>query len=105
VSDEFEEEPLDPSLPIPKGAEARAVLEALLFAATTPLSLKRLSRLMNGVDPLAVRELLDEMQMEYAREGRGVVLMEVAGGFQQGTRPEPGRLDLPPAPPPQKKPA
>lgn len=65
----------------------RSILEALLFASPEPLSLKRLSDLM-GLEEKAVRALLDELRQDYDRGGRGLTLLEVAGGFQLATRAE-----------------
>ncbi len=78
----------DDGLPVPTGDEARAVLESLLFSATSPLSEKRLCRLLNDIEPGQLRELIQDLQNDYERAGRGITLMEVAGGFQLATRPE-----------------
>ncbi len=83
-----EEDLFDESLPVPQGDEAKAILEALLFSATSPLTEKRLGRLLNGVDAATIRSLIEELRREYAGVGRGVVIMEVAGGYQIATRAE-----------------
>jgi segregation and condensation protein B len=81
-------EALDPELPIPRGAEVEAVLEALLFATTQPLNVKRLSVLMNGVPEEEIQQALGGLQERYQGEACGLALMEVAGGWQVATRPE-----------------
>lgn len=81
-------EPLDDTLPVPQGDYAKSVLEALLFSATSPLSDKRLSRLMNGVAPEEVQRLIAELNKDFAAPGRGITIMEVAGGYQLATRNE-----------------
>jgi segregation and condensation protein B len=83
-----EEEPLDESLPIPQGDQAKAILEALLFSSTSPLSDKRLGRLLNGVAVETVRQLIEQLRADYSQSGRGVTLMEVAGGYQLATQAE-----------------
>ncbi len=89
AEDDFdEEEGTDPSLPVPRGEQARAIIEALLFSATTPLSEKRLSHLLNGLDLPSVRESIERLRHEYEAPGRGVTIREVAGGYQLATRPE-----------------
>jgi len=79
---------LDESLPVPQGDEARAVLEALLFSATSPLSEKRLCNLMNGIDVASLREGIEHLRADYDADGRGITIMEVAGGYQLATRQE-----------------
>lgn len=68
-------------------SEARAIVEALLFTTNEPLTVARLSRLMNNLHPRTVRGLLLELQMEYDKRGGGLQVVEVAGGFQMATRP------------------
>lgn len=79
---------LDETLPIPKGDQAKAVLESLLFSATSPLSEKRLCNLMNGIGVEALRETINLLRLDYAGAGRGITIMEVAGGYQLATRQE-----------------
>lgn len=81
-------EALDPELAIPRGNEVEAVLEALLFATTTPLSTKRLSVLMNGVPQEEIEQALQALGQRYESGVCGLTLMEVAGGWQVATRPE-----------------
>lgn len=76
-----------PSLALTSVSEARAIVEALLFTTNEPLSVARLSRLMNNLHPRTVRGLLLELQMDYDKRGGGLQVVEVAGGFQMATRP------------------
>ncbi len=66
----------------------RAVLESLLFAAGEPVSLARLAAVLDPVPKEAIREALAELKAGFYREGRGVMLDEVAGGFQLRTSKE-----------------
>lgn len=53
------------------------IVEAILFASTDPVSIRALSmRLPEGTD---IEALLEELKHDYA--GRGVSLVQVAGGF------------------------
>lgn len=83
-----EDEPLDESLPIPQGDQAKAILEALLFSSTSPLSDKRLGSLLNGVAVETVRQLIEQLRTDYSQSGRGITIMEVAGGYQLATQAE-----------------
>ena len=68
-----------------------AALEALLFAAGAPVSVKQLSEVLEcPADTIGLAlELLRE-----GCEGRGVQLVEVSGGWQLRTRPEHAALVL-----------
>ena len=64
--------------------ETLRLAEALLFAASTPVSLRALGQaLPEEAEPEAV---LADLQARYA--GRGVELVEVAGGWQFRTAPD-----------------
>ncbi|MCX8036994.1 MAG: SMC-Scp complex subunit ScpB [Candidatus Sumerlaeia bacterium] len=68
-------------------AEAKAVLECLLFAAVEPLTLKQLRDLVKPLKENDLRALLVELQSEYDDRGSGLQVVEVAGGYQMATRP------------------
>ncbi|KKM08840.1 hypothetical protein SY88_22330 [Clostridiales bacterium PH28_bin88] len=67
--------------------EPRAVIECLLFVANEPLDLGTLSEIA-GITKSDARILLQQLEELYNGEGRGIRLVEVAGGFQLITRPE-----------------
>ena len=68
--------------------ELRAAVEALVFASPEPLTPRQLGHVLAGVEKADWQQALAELKEEYAREGRGLQLVEVAGGFQITTRPE-----------------
>ena len=70
---------------LPKEFEL-ARLEALLFAAGDPLSVAQLAELTGGNKP-RTWELVTALQEQYQAAGRGIMLREVAGGFQLCTKP------------------
>jgi segregation and condensation protein B len=72
-------------LPTP---QVRAVLEALVFAAPQPLTPKEIGRVLQGVPREEWQKQLEELQADYARDERGLQIVEVAGGYQITTRPE-----------------
>jgi segregation and condensation protein B len=74
--------------PILPPAEVRAVLEALVFASPQPITPRDIERVLGGVPRETWREALTALERELAREGRGLQLVEVAGGYQITTRPE-----------------
>jgi segregation and condensation protein B len=69
-------------------AEVRAVLEALIFASEEPITARDIGQVLGGVPKDAWQAALAELQQDYARDGRGLQLVEVASGWQITTRPE-----------------
>lgn len=61
-------------------------LEAVLFAAGEPMSVAELADCLH-LDKPQVWELLSTLEQSYADEQRGLMLREVAGGFQLVTKP------------------
>ena len=88
-----EPNPGDPSgaeaeAPILPPQEIRAVLETLIFASPQPVTSREVTQVMVGVPKSAWLEALEEIKADYARDGRGLQVVEVAGGYQITTRPE-----------------
>ncbi len=81
------DEPSDES-PVLPPEEIRAVLEALIFAAPQPVTAREIQKVMQGVPRPDWQRALEEIRADYAREGRGLHLVEVANGYQITTRPE-----------------
>lgn len=73
--------------PVESAAEAKAILEGLLFTTTQSLPAKRLARMLPGWSERQVLDLLIQLQAELDEQGRGVMLQEVAGGWIMATRP------------------
>jgi segregation and condensation protein B len=90
---ESEREPLPPPA---EGEESsvlppqqiRAVLEALVFASPQPITPKEIARVLQGVAREDWERELEGLRADYARDERGLQLVDVAGGFQVTTRPE-----------------
>jgi segregation and condensation protein B len=75
-------------VPVLPAQEVRAVLEALIFASPQPVTPQDITQVLQGVPRPAWQQALSELQADYARDGRGLQLVEVAGGWQITTRPE-----------------
>lgn len=67
--------------------EARAAIEAVVLAATEPVPPAVLAQLVE-LPTARVEELCDELEAEYARDGRGFQLARVAGGYRFQTHPD-----------------
>ncbi len=65
-----------------------AILESLLFAAGEPVPLVRLQAVLESVPREAIRKALADLVLNYANGSRGIVLEEVAGGYQLRTARE-----------------
>jgi len=66
----------------------KGILEAILFVSGEPLSVDRMLGVVEGVAREELMSALRALQADYAAEGRGLQLVEVAGGFQMTTRPD-----------------
>ncbi|BFU89854.1 MAG: Segregation and condensation protein B [Nitrospira sp.] len=66
--------------------ELQAILEALLFVTSEPLSLARLVGVMGNVPKVDVEEGLRNIGQTLEQEGRGVRLAVVAGGYRLVTK-------------------
>jgi segregation and condensation protein B len=63
-------------------------LEAVLFLAREPLSLRRLAHLANLADATEARTLVGELGRRHDCRGSAFVVERVAGGYQLLTRPK-----------------
>jgi len=66
--------------------ELQAILEAVLFVSSEPLSLARLVTVMENVPKVEVEEALRNLGHALEQEGRGVRLIAVAGGYRLVTK-------------------
>ena len=68
--------------------EIRAILEALVFASPQPVTPREIGQVLGGIPNDMWLEQMEALKLDYAREGKGLQLVEVAGGYQITTRPE-----------------
>ena len=68
--------------------ELKAVLESLLFVSAEPIPLERLMVALGTVSKSELRHALQSLREDFDREGRGLQMVELAGGFQIVTRAE-----------------
>jgi segregation and condensation protein B len=74
--------------PVLPAAEVRAVLEALIFVSPQPLTPRDIEKVLGGVPKKDWQAALEDIRADYARDGRGLQVVDGAGGFQITTRPE-----------------
>jgi segregation and condensation protein B len=69
-------------------AALKSIVESLLFISDAPLTLERLCAILEEYEQGAVEAAIALLRDDYADEGRGICLIEVAGGYQLRSRPE-----------------
>lgn len=70
------------------GKSLKAIVESLIFVQDHPLSLDRLSLILEEHERSDIRQALDELVEEYGSAERGIILAQVSGGYQLRSRPE-----------------
>lgn len=68
--------------------DLKKILEAILFAADSPVPLDKLTAIVGDAERGDVRQALKELAERFEAEGRPYQLSEVAGGWQAYCRPE-----------------
>ena len=70
------------------GKSLKTIVESLIFVHDQPLSLDRLALILEEHERSDIRQALEELVEEYEVGGRGIILAQVAGGYQLRSRPE-----------------
>lgn len=93
--DTFEEKGVAASIEISSEApsiseirELTGILEALLFMVADPLPINRIVALLGAVPKHEIEQALARLREDYAQEGRGLHLAEIAGGYRIVTKPD-----------------
>ena len=69
-------------------ANLRSVLEAMIFSSDRPLPPEQLRKVLDTIETTEIRKAIEELKREYEIAGRGIRIVEVAGGFQMVTAPD-----------------
>ena len=69
-------------------AQARRILEGILFVSPEPVAPKRIKSALPGVEPAVIQQLIDELNAEYAQRQHAFFIQEVAGGWRLVTDPQ-----------------
>ena len=77
------EEPDPISMP-----KLKSILEAILFAASEPISVEQFQAVLPELDKRAIRRELDELRQDYQEMKRSFRLVEIANGYQICTCPQ-----------------
>lgn len=68
--------------------QLKSAIEALVFVSGNPLSLNKLKDIFDEASAEQIEAQVKMLQQEYLDRGSGLMLAEVAGGYQLATRPE-----------------
>jgi segregation and condensation protein B len=68
--------------------ELQAILEAMLFVSSEPLSTTRIVAALGDVTKVEVEQALQRLAEDLETEGRGIRLAEIAGGYRLVTKQE-----------------
>jgi segregation and condensation protein B len=72
----------------------KAKLEAIIYAAETPITLDQIVQLVKGPGSdeaelrSQVRAAIEELSVDYASESHGIEVRQIAGGYRMSTKPE-----------------
>ena len=66
----------------------KSIVEAILFAASEPISVKQFQAVLLGLDARTLRKVLDALRDDYQEMERSFYLVEIANGYQICTRPQ-----------------
>ena len=66
----------------------KSILEAILFAASEPITIKQFQHALPNMTVRIIRKALTELREDYEQMNRSFRLIEIANGFQICTQPE-----------------
>jgi segregation and condensation protein B len=69
-------------------SEKRRIVEAVILGSSEPISAQRVAAVIPYCKPAKVKTLVEDLNAEYAEQGRSFEIAEVAGGYQARTFPE-----------------
>jgi segregation and condensation protein B len=68
--------------------ELKSGIEALLFISNSPLSMDRIRSIFEEATREQIDTQVQKLRQDYDDRNAGIMIVEVAGGFQFGTKPE-----------------
>ena len=60
----------------------KGIIEALLFTSDKPVMLEQIKDVIEATDAAQIRETVSALQNEYTEKKSGMVIVEIAGGYQ-----------------------
>lgn len=68
--------------------EMKKIVEALLFASSEPITIRKFSEVLDGVDAKQIKETIQQLSDEYDTHDRAFQIEEISNGYQVLSRPE-----------------
>jgi segregation and condensation protein B len=68
--------------------KAKSIIECLIFASETPLSIDKIKNIVEDLSNKELNELIKELMQDYQNHERGISIREVANGYQFCTKAE-----------------
>ena len=66
--------------------ELKGIIESLLYVSLEPLTVEKITTVLAGPPQVVVNNAIRALQQDYDQEGRGLHIVELAGGFSMITR-------------------
>lgn len=66
--------------------ELKGIIESLLYVSIEPLTVEKITSVLAGPPKVVVNNAIRALQQDYDQEGRGLHIVELAGGFAMVTR-------------------
>lgn len=64
------------------------MVEAVLFASGSPLSLGKISSVLKELNPSQIKNIIEDLNQKYRRENHSFTIRKIASGYQMFTLPE-----------------
>ena len=68
--------------------DMKNLVEVLLFAAPEPLTQARFSQIIQNEDSAELDSIIDKLNLEYEKSGKGLKIQKIGGGYQVLSLPE-----------------
>lgn len=68
--------------------ELKGIIESLLYVSHEPLTVDKVTAVLAGPPKVVVHNAIRALQQDYDQDGRGLHIVEIAGGFSMTTRPD-----------------
>lgn len=68
--------------------ELKPIVEALVFASDSPVSIERLQETLEDIDAATIAEVITALNQDYAASERSFFIRHVGGGYHISTKPE-----------------
>lgn len=72
----------------PSSFNIKGIIEVLLFISEKPVMLEQIKDVLGEISTRDIRDIILELQKEYEERKSGMIIVEIAGGYQMLSNPE-----------------